>query len=93
MNRQIKKHLYYVCRHKHISDVQEWEKVEASAQKLLDYPRLSEEDEYNWEPLLGQALFRQEKWLDCIDSLAYAGLESPDERTRNLCNIMQVRFG
>ena len=28
-------------------DVQEWEKVEASARKLLDYPRLSEEDEYN----------------------------------------------
>lgn len=72
-------------------DVQEWEKVEASARKLLDYPRLSEEDEYNGNLLLGQALFRQEKWLDCIDSLAYAGLESPDERTRNLCNIMQVR--
>ena len=45
-------------------DVQEWEKVEASARKLLDYPRLSEEDEYNGNLLLGQALFRQEKWLD-----------------------------
>ena len=72
-------------------DVQEWEKVESSALRLLNYPRLSEEDEYNGNLLLGQALFRQEKWLECIDSLAYAGQESPDERTRNLCNIMQVR--
>ncbi|MFL2877145.1 MAG: tetratricopeptide repeat protein [Pontiellaceae bacterium] len=72
-------------------DVQEWEKVQASALQLLDIPKLSEEDEYNGNLLLGQALFRQEKWLESIESLAYAGQESPDERTRNLCNIMQVR--
>ena len=72
-------------------DVQEWKKVETSAQQLLDIPKLSEEDEYNGNLLLGQALFRQEKWLESIESLAYAGQESPDERTKNLCNIMQVR--
>ena len=43
----------------------------------------------NGNLLLGQALFRQEKWIESIDPLAFAGDKSPDERTRNLCNILR----
>ena len=72
-------------------DMQEWESVQNSALRLLESSKLTDEDEYNGNLLLGQALFRQEKWIESIDPLAFAGDKSPDERTRNLCNIMQVR--
>ncbi|OUX37796.1 MAG: hypothetical protein CBE26_02395 [Kiritimatiellaceae bacterium TMED266] len=72
-------------------EVEEWEKVLAAAERLLGLVKLTDEDEYNGNLLLGQALFRLERWSECLDPLAYAAKNSTDERTRNLCNIMSVR--
>ncbi len=70
---------------------QEWEKIEEVATRLLSFEELSEEDLYNGNLLLGQSLFRQEKWTDCIDPLAFAADHAVDERTQGLCHIMIVR--
>jgi TolA-binding protein len=70
---------------------QEWEKIEEVAQTLLGLEELTEQDLYNGNLFLGQSLFRQEKWTDCIDPLKFAADNAVDDRTRGLCHIMIVR--
>ena len=53
-------------------DLQEWDQVEVSARKLLELDKLKPEDEFNGNLLLGQSLYRQEKWNDCIEFLEFA---------------------
>ena len=71
-------------------ELQEWDQVEIAAIKLLSLDRISDEDEYDANLLLGQALYRQEKWKECIDPLQFAANESDDQRTIDTCNIMVV---
>lgn len=72
-------------------DVQEWGKIEEVAKRLLGLPDLQPEDMLNGNLLLGQALFRQSKWVDCIKPLTYTADHSTDERIKGLCQIMIVR--
>lgn len=71
-------------------DLQEWEKVELTARRLLSLDKLSEENEFDANLFLGQALYRQEKWKDCVNPLEYAVKYANDERTRRICNVMVV---
>lgn len=72
-------------------ETEEWEKVQTAAERLLGLVKLTSEDTYNGNLLLGQALFRLERWSECLDPLGVAAKSATDERTRNLCNIMSVR--
>ena len=40
--------------------------------------------------LLGQSLYRQEKWNDCIECLEFAADNTNDERTQRICIVMVV---
>ncbi len=71
-------------------ELQEWDKVEISATKLLNLDRLKSEDEFNGNLLLGQSLYRQEKWNDCIPYLEFAAENTNDKRTKRICNVMVV---
>jgi len=71
-------------------DLQEWDQVEVSARKLLELDKLKPEDEFNGNLLLGQSLYRQEKWNDCIEFLEFAADNTNDERTQRICNVMVV---
>ncbi|VGO11646.1 hypothetical protein PDESU_00191 [Pontiella desulfatans] len=72
-------------------DTQEWPKIEEIANRLLALPDLEREDLYNANLLLGQALFRQEKWAESVKPLGYAADYSKEERVKALCQIMVVR--
>ena len=70
---------------------QEWEKVEETVIKLMDQPHLQKEDLLIGNLLLGQALFRQEKWVDSVKPLTYAAEKSNDEHIKRVSGIMVVR--
>ncbi len=70
---------------------QKWGEVEKIARRLLVMQGLSKEDKLNASLLLGQALFRQEKWAECVEPLNFAASGSPDEKTRQLTQIMIIR--
>lgn len=72
-------------------DTQEWPKIEEIANRLLALPDLEKEDVYNANLLLGQAQFRQEKWVECVKPLGYAAENAKEERVKALCQIMAVR--
>ena len=72
-------------------DTEDWEKIEEISARLLNMSGLEKEDLYNANLLLGQARFRQEKWAECVDPLAYAANNSKDARVEQLCQIMVVR--
>ncbi|VGO19168.1 tetratricopeptide repeat protein [Pontiella sulfatireligans] len=72
-------------------EVEDWDKIQEVANRLLAMPDLEKEDRYNANLLLGQALFRQEKWAECVGPLSYAADHATDERTGGLCQIMAVR--
>ncbi len=72
-------------------DTQEWDKVENIAVRLLEFPDLEKEDIYNANLLLGQALFRLEKWQEAVEPLANAAKTAKDQRIKSLCQIMIVR--
>ncbi|MFL2859686.1 MAG: tetratricopeptide repeat protein [Pontiellaceae bacterium] len=71
-------------------DLQEWEKVELTAQRLLSLEKLRKEDEFDGNLFLGQALYRQEKWEDSVSYLEYAAENTKDDRTKRICNVMVV---
>lgn len=73
------------------SESQDWEKIEKIAGRLLDFPDLSKEDRLNANLLLGQSRFRQEKWKECIEPLAYIATKTEDKQTRQLIQVMIVR--
>jgi tetratricopeptide (TPR) repeat protein len=72
-------------------DTQDWGKIEEVAKRLLGFSDLDREDRYNANLLLGQALFRQEKWQESVDPLAYAANNAKEPHIRGLCQIMIVR--
>jgi len=72
-------------------DVQDWEKIESLAKRLLAMPDLEKEDRYNGNLLLGQALFRQEKWDESVKPLESAVAGAKEDRVRGLCQVMIVR--
>jgi TolA-binding protein len=72
-------------------ETEKWDKIENVAGRLLGMPDLEPEDVLNANLLLGQAQFRQEKWVDCIKPLTYAANNSKEERTQSLTQIMIVR--
>lgn len=72
-------------------DAGEWSKIEEVAGRLLGIPKLGPDDQLVANLLLGQALFRQNKWKECIAPLSYVASNGTDEHTRNLTQIMVVR--
>jgi len=70
---------------------QKWDEVEKIARRLLAMSSLSKDDKLNANLLLGQALFRQEKWEVCIAPLSFTVSNSPSEKTRQLTQIMIIR--
>jgi TolA-binding protein len=70
---------------------QEWGKIEEIANRILSLRDKEPEDVYNANLLLGQAMFRQEKWKECIKPLSYASTHADEERVASLCQIMVVR--
>ena len=72
-------------------DAQKWDDVEKTARRLLDMSGLSRDDRLNANLLLGQALFRQKKWKECVGPLDFAASNSPDEKIRQLTQIMIIR--
>ncbi len=72
-------------------DTQDWTKIEEIAHRLLALPDLEKEDIYNANLLLGQALFRQEKWAECVKPLGFAADNAKEDRVKALCQIMAVR--
>ncbi len=72
-------------------ETEEWGEIETIATRLLGLPKLSKEDLLSGNLLLGQSLFRQEKWVECIRPLTYTAENAKDEKTRQLTQIMVVR--
>ena len=72
-------------------ETQEWAEIETIATRLLGLPKLSKDDRQSANLLLGQALFRQEKWAESIDPLTIAAENAKDAKTRQLTQIMVVR--
>ena len=72
-------------------DTQEWDKIAEFADRLLKLPDLEKEDIYNANLLLGQALFRLEKWQESVKPLGYAAKYTKDPRVEGLCQVMVVR--
>ncbi len=72
-------------------EAQEWEEVATIAQQLLNMPQLAVDDRLTANLLLGQARFRQEAWVDCIEPLSFTAENSKSARTRQLTQIMIVR--
>jgi len=70
---------------------QKWEEVEKTARRLLAMPNLGKDDKLNANLLLGQALFREEKWEECVDPLGFTAANSPSEKIRQLTQIMIIR--
>ena len=72
-------------------EAQEWGEVATITQRLLNMSNLSNDDRLVSNLLLGQALFRQEAWDECIEPLSFVAEKSKDARTRQLTQIMTVR--
>jgi TolA-binding protein len=72
-------------------ETEEWERIETVASRMLGLPELSDDDRFNGNLLLGQALFRLKQWEDSVAPLTYASENAKDERTRSLTQIMVVR--
>ncbi len=72
-------------------ETEDWGKIEEVARRLLGMGDLTKEDRYNANLLLGQALFRQEKWAKCVDPLDRAADLAKDADVSQLCQIMGVR--
>lgn len=72
-------------------EAQEWDRVSKLSEQLLGMSRLSDDDRFTANLLLGQALFRQEAWEDAIRPLSFAAEKAKDTRTRQLIQIMTVR--
>lgn len=68
-----------------------WDKIEVVASKLLGMSDLSTDDRLNANLMLGQALFHQEKWKECIAPLSYAESQTEDDQTQQVTQIMIVR--
>lgn len=72
-------------------DAEQWEKVAEFSRQLLDIPNLQKDDLLNANLLYGQALFHQEKWMECLDPLLYVANNSKDEKILRLCQTMRAR--
>ena len=72
-------------------DEENWEKVEQFSRRLLTLSGLDKEDRYNGSLLLGQALFRQDKWGEAIAPLARAAKLAENPKEASWCNILQAR--
>lgn len=72
-------------------DIGQWEKAAEYAGRLLSIPGLAKDDLLNANLLYGQALFRQEKWEECVTPLTYTTEKSKDEKVRHQGQIMMVR--
>ncbi len=72
-------------------EVQEWEKIEELANRLLSLPDLEPEDLFNANLLLGQSYYQQQKWAESVKPLSYAANNTKEERIKSLCEIMIVR--
>ncbi len=72
-------------------EAEKWEKVAEFSGRLLETPNLDKENLLSANLLYGQALFRQEKWKECIKPLAYTAKNSKDEKIRHLCQTMSAR--
>jgi tetratricopeptide (TPR) repeat protein len=70
---------------------QNWEKIIEFSSRLLAMNDLDSEDQYNANLLMGQALFRMEKWAESIEPLTYAAENSKNDITTSLTQIMIVR--
>jgi TolA-binding protein len=70
---------------------EEWEKVTEFTGQLLAIPNLDKDHLLNANLLHGQALFRQEKWAECIKPLAYVMKNSKDKNIQQLTQTMSAR--
>lgn len=69
----------------------DWEQIQNVAGRLLNMPDLSQDDRLNANLMLGQALFQQGKWKECIAPLIYTADKSQDKETKQVTQIMIVR--
>ena len=65
-------------------EAEEWGKVAEFSGRLLETPNLDKENLLSANLLYGQALFRQEKWKECIKPLAYTAKNSKDKKEDDL---------
>jgi tetratricopeptide (TPR) repeat protein len=72
-------------------DQEKWDQVAEYAKKALDLPKITKDDRLNANLLLGQALFRQEKWADCIAPLKFVADNAPEGKINKVSQIMVVR--
>lgn len=72
-------------------ETQNWEQIEKVASRLLQMPDLSLEDRLNANLMMGQALFQQQKWKECVGPLTYTANKSKDKDTKQVTQIMLVR--
>lgn len=69
-------------------ETKDWNKVAGVARRLLKVPGLLSEEKVTANLFLGQALFRQKKWGECVDPLLYVAERTKDDRIRKTVQIM-----
>ncbi|MCF7848384.1 MAG: tetratricopeptide repeat protein [Kiritimatiellales bacterium] len=72
-------------------DQNRWEDVERISLKMLAIPDVAAKEITTGNLLLGQALFRQNKWTEAVKPLTIASETTENERTREVMQIMIVR--
>jgi len=72
-------------------ETKDWEQIEKVAGRLLKMSDLTLEDRLSANLMMGQALFQQEKWKECVEPLTFAANKSTDENVRQVTQIMIVR--
>jgi len=71
----------------------DWAKIEEIARRILRLPRsnLTRSDLLDANLMLGQALFKQSKWKDCVSPLTYVVNNSEKDELRLVTQVMIVR--